>query len=110
MIFKSRSMKTLDEAIASMEETRRWSEPKISAGTLTDEERERRHQELKRAAELGERSLGESNLSLFGPEVDMLKRFVREGRLFMTDEECLAKRRDIGDRAEALAADVPSAG
>lgn len=108
MLFKSRSERTLDEALASLDQTRSWSEAKINAGTLTDEDRERVREELNRAAELEERSRGESTFTLFGPELGMLKRFFREGRSVMTDQQYLAQSHRIIARAEEILADTTS--
>lgn len=109
MIFKSASMKTLDQASAVLDEVKRTYEPKIDAGTLNDSDRERIRRRLQLATDLEQRSRSESSFSLLGDYVAVVKRFFRTGCWGMTREEYARELREIQRQAESLSAKTPGA-
>lgn len=109
MIFKSKSMKSLDRATAVLDEVNRIYEPQLKAGTLTDADREKIREQLHIASGLEERSRSESRFSLLGDYVAMVRHFRKTGRFFMTDKGYMQELRNVVSQAEAHLAKLQEA-
>lgn len=110
MIFKSPSVKTLDQAMAVLDELKRTYQPLIDSGTLTDSDRERIRRRLKLAEDLEMRSRTESSFSLLGDFIAAFKHFFETGRWGMTTEEYVHEMQKLRERAEAQMNATPDRG
>ena len=107
MIFKSASVKTLDQAAAVLDELKHTYQSQIDAGTLTDTDRERIRRRLKLAEDLEMRSRTESSFSLLGDLIATFQRFFKTGRWGMTTEEYVHEMQKLRQRAEAQMKAIP---
>lgn len=107
MIFKSASVKTLDQATAVLDELKRTYQSQIDAGTLTDKGRERIRRRVKLAEDLEMRSRMESSFSLLGDLIATFQRFFKAGRWGMTTEEYVDEMQKLRQRAEAQMKAIP---